>query len=96
MLTCRTTIHREIAEDLGLYFDFTPIKTGITYDSSSFSWKRVGDGLEVVDLVIDIDYGDPDSNSIIYWLSNWSDEGNPVILNNYEDYGNKFICERQL
>ena len=71
------------------------MRVGITYDSSSFSWKRVGDGQEV-DLVIDIDYGTPDSYNLIYWISDPLDTENPIKLNNYEDYGNAFICEREL
>ena len=94
------TRYRELEDSLGVLNE-TPLQLGITFDSSSGSWKRAGDGQEVeLDEVLEI-YDTPSARPYVYWIydpagiGTYVTDGHNKLVNNL-GYSFQFICEREV
>ena len=98
-LPLKIHVYRELEDILDIVGDF-PLKLGITFDSSSGSWKRAGDGQEVEIEVVEI-YDTPSALPYVFWIYDPAGTGTYEVdshnkLVNNDDYWFPFICEREL
>lgn len=91
----------ELMESLGITADFigstyANIKIGIQYDASSGTWKRVGNG---EDVILQGWYsGAPRDLDLVYieWFFNSENDDYHNYVYNFTDWSEPFICERAI